>query len=85
MYLEMLEEVCLFGSLPIVFTVLCSSALQLTVSDQMPRVGVRDRFCCMDSSVAELVLSNTHFSLLERWGFFENTLIFNVCIGNSVV
>lgn len=71
MFLEMLEEVYLFGSLPIVFTVLCFSALQLTVSDQMPWVGVKGRFCCMDSSVAELVLSNTHFSLLERWVFLK--------------
>lgn len=48
-----------------------SSALQLRASYQVPQVDVRVSFC-RDSSIAELVLSNTHFSLF--FFFFKSLM-----------
>lgn len=56
-------EVTLNCLIPDSLTVL-SSALQLRASYHTPQVGVTVSFCS-DSSIAELVLSSAHFSLLE--------------------
>lgn len=75
--ISMLAWVALHG-----LAVLCYCALQLKMSDQMPQVGVKESFNCVDSSFAELALSNTYFSFGKVF-FFKNTS--NVWIGNSLV